>query len=151
MEEAIRSVWSQTHSPIQLIVVDDASTDNSKQVITKCLINSNVQFIALDENAGNCKAFNQALQYAKGEFIIDLAADDVLLPERVAIGVKILEEQTAGVHFTDAEYIDTRGQHLSVHSEKYPHATIPQGMIYKDIISRFFICPPTIMFRKEVI
>jgi hypothetical protein len=43
------------------------------------------------------------------------------------------------------------GSALRLHSDQYPHESIPQGDVYKDIIDRYFICPPTMMFRKSVI
>ncbi len=153
VEEAIQSVLNQSYPNIQLIVVDDASTDNSTNVI-KLVINSHpgIQFLALTENLGNCKAFNRGLALTKGSFIIDLAADDVLLPNRIEKGVQVLLEkgQTYGVHFSDAEVTDEYGAHLYNHSERFPHQTIPEGNVYTEIIRRYFICPPTVMFTRQV-
>jgi hypothetical protein len=77
----------------------------------------------------------------------------VLLLDRIAVGVTTLQQagDSYGVHFSDAEWIDETGKHLYFHSDRYPHATIPQGDIYKALISRYFICPPTVMFTREVI
>jgi len=154
VEEAIESVFQQNYFSIQLIVVDDCSNDKSSAVIRKVIKErADVVFIANDENKGSCKSFNSALKVAKGEYLIDLAADDVLLPDRIAIGVAALEKAGSeyGVQFTDAEIISENGSHLYLHSEKFTHNTIPQGDIYKDLIERYFICSPTMIFRKEVI
>lgn len=153
VREAIQSVLRQTYPNVQLIVVDDASTDNSSNVIEATLQgNLNVQFVRLTENHGNCKAFNKGLTLATGSFIIDLAADDVLLPNRIERGVAILMEKgkTYGVHFSDAEIIDEYGALLYNHSDRFPHQTIPHGDVYKDVIRRYFICPPTVMFTRQV-
>lgn len=153
VEAAIQSVLSQTYKNVQLIVVDDASTDNSVAIIKSVLAgNPGIQFLELKDNLGNCKAFNLGLAQAKGFFIIDLAADDVLLPHRVEKGVQVLTEkgQGYGVHFSDAEIMDESGMHLYNHSDRVPHETIPQGEVYKDIIERYFICPPTVMFTRAV-
>jgi len=153
VEEAIESVLNQSYANIQLIVVDDASTDKSVEVI-KQLINkhSSVEFLPLQTNLGNCKAFNQGLARAKGEYVIDLAADDVLLPTRIETGVQVLQQAGGeyGVHFSDAELISETGTHLSLHSDRFPHNTIPQGDIYKELIGRYFICPPTVMCTRDV-
>lgn len=152
-EEAIQSVLSQTYSNVELIVVDDASTDNSVQIIEqKIKSHSDIKFLALKKNLGHCKAFNQGYSLAKGKYIIDLAADDVLLPNRIETGVKELEKagDSYGVHFSDAEWISETGEFLSRHSERFPHNTIPQGDIYKHLISRFFICSPTAMYTRAV-
>jgi glycosyltransferase involved in cell wall biosynthesis len=151
--EALDSVLNQTYSNIQLIVVDDASDDESAKVIKAFIANHHgIEFIALRSNVGNCKAFNRALDLARGEFIIDLAADDLLLPERVAIGVNTLKlyGDEYGVHFSDAEIISETGEHLGLHSESFPADQIPQGDIYRHLISRYFICPPTMMFTRAV-
>lgn len=152
--EALESVLHQTHKDVQLIVVDDASTDGSKEVIAQFIAkHKEVVHIDIFENMGSCKAFNRALPFAIGEYIIDLAADDVLLPTRIEIGLHdfALASPKAGVHISDAELIDVTGNHLSYHSDRFPHASIPQGNIYKEVIERYFICSPTMMFKKEVI
>lgn len=154
VREAIDSVLDQTYPSVQLIVVDDASTDASVPVIEEYLKgHPNIMFLPLSENVGNCKAFNHAFQYAKGDFIIDLAADDVLLPERISTGVTalLLTGDSYGVNFTDADWIAADGQMLFRHSQRFPHHTIPQGDVYKDLVQRFFICSPTMMYRTEVI
>ena len=153
VEEAIQSVLKQTYKKIQLIVVDDASTDNSVNVIRTVLASyPEIQFLELKENLGNCKAFNQGLALTKGSFVIDLAADDVLLPDRIETGVNDLTEKGSayGVHFSDAGIIDEYGTHLYNHSDRFPHQTIPQGDVYVDVIKRYFICPPTVMFTRQV-
>lgn len=153
VEEAIKSVLNQTYKNVQLIVVDDASTDNSVNVIKSVIGNNqNIQFLALTENIGNCKAFNQGLALTRGSFIIDLAADDVLLPERIAKGVQVLREKGGnyGVHFSDAEIIDEYNTELYNHSDRFPHATIPQGNVYNEVVRRYFICPPSVMFTRKV-
>lgn len=154
VREAIESVFNQTHLNTQLIVIDDASTDKSTQVIKNVLKDHpEVPFISLSENKGNCKAFNTSLSLIKGEFVIDLAADDVLLPERVEEGVKQfhLKGNSYGIHFSDAEIISEEGSHLGFHSDRFPHDTIPEGDVYIQVIRKYFISPPSVMMRKEVL
>ncbi len=154
VKEAISSVLAQTYPDIQLIVIDDASSDGSVQVIESCVeLHPEIKFVKLPTNSGNCKAFNRGLTYAEGDFVIDLAADDMLLPARVAKGVEALAKagDRFGVNFTDAEWISEEGTHLRLQSDRFPHVSIPQGNIYQDLVERFFICSPTMMFRREVI
>lgn len=93
--EAIDSVFAQTYQPIQLIVVDDGSADNSAQVIEQMLRDhSDVLFLKHTHNQGYCASLNEALKHAKGEFIIDLSGDDVLLPQRVSSGVVELDRKS---------------------------------------------------------
>ncbi len=150
----MQSVLSQTYKNYELIVVDDKSTDESPAIIEKFQKqHPEITFIRLEKNEGICKAFNTGFKICSGDFIIDLAADDILLPERLERGVKIFEtlDDSYGVIFGDAEWIDAQGKRLCFHSEKYPHNTIPQGNIYQPLIERYFICSPTMMFRRSVI
>jgi glycosyltransferase involved in cell wall biosynthesis len=151
--DAILSVLSQTYANVELIVTDDGSTDNSREIIQQLIKNNpSIRFLSLRENIGNCKAFNKGLALAKGDFIIDLAADDLLHPERIEKGLQALQDAGSeyGVNFSDAEWISETGTRLRFHSERYPHNNIPQGNIYKNLITKFFICPPSMMFSREV-
>ena len=107
--ESIESVLSQSYENIELIVVDDASNDGSQAVIRGFLENKpQVSFISLTKNTGNCRAFNIGWQASSGNYIIDLAADDLLLPDSVSIGVGcfLKRDSNYGVHFGDAHIIN---------------------------------------------
>jgi len=152
--EALDSIVNQTYANIELIVIDDGSTDGSGKVIKKWMAtHSEVTLIMNGKNLGYCKTFNKAFQISKGEFYIDLSADDVLMPGRIEQGVSLLEKSGAdfGVTFSDAQYMDEQGKPIRIHSEKYPHATIPSGDIYSEVIQRYFICSPTMLFRRSVL
>jgi glycosyltransferase involved in cell wall biosynthesis len=153
VEEALQSVFAQTYHRVQLIVVDDASTDQSVDVISRVLAgHPEVMFIPLAKNIGNCCAFNKGLKHAAGSFVIDFAADDVLLPHRIARGVEAFlhDDALVGVQFGDAELIDAAGKSLGRHSDRFPHRLVPQGEVYTEVIERYFINSPTMMIRKEV-
>lgn len=153
VREALDSVVKQTYPHVELIVVDDASTDNSVAVIKDWVaVHPQTRFLSLNLNGGNCRAFNTGLREAKGKYIIDLSADDVLMPERITKGVALLESHPeAGVQFSDAELIDSAGRSLGFHSDRFPHSTIPQGRIFSALLARYFINSPTMMMRKELL
>ncbi len=152
--EALQSVFRQTYPHIQLVVMDDGSTDGSASVIEQTLKEKGeVVWVRHETNRGYTPTLNEALSYAKGEWIIDLAADDVLLPTRVEEGLRLVNERGDGcyIHFSDSEIITQEGQFIRKHSDRYPHRTIPQGDIYLELINRYFILSPTLMFRREVL
>jgi glycosyltransferase involved in cell wall biosynthesis len=98
VQEAIQSVFEQTYPAIQLIVLDDGSTDESVQRIKKSLVDRPAcKFVTNERNQGYTKALNQALTFVSGEFVIDLAADDILLPSRIEEGVMAFEK--AGIKY----------------------------------------------------
>ncbi|MDZ7647251.1 MAG: glycosyltransferase [Cytophagales bacterium] len=154
VEAALDSVINQTYKDIELIVIDDGSTDGSPKIIKRWIASHPETTLLINAtNLGYCKTFNKAYKISKGEYVIDLAADDILLPNRVEVGIKVFMKagQDYGVTFSDAEHVDEQGTFLRLHSAKYPHHTIPSGDIYKDMIDRYFICSPTMMFRRSVI
>jgi glycosyltransferase involved in cell wall biosynthesis len=151
VEEAIASVINQTYGAVQIIIVDDCSEDNSSAIIQKiALHNPQLQVILLPHNLGNCKAFNLAFPLAKGKYIIDFATDDVMLPQRIEQQVAFfeLQQENVGVIFSNALLISESGDSLGKHVES--NAYVPQGDVFAEILRRYFICPPTMMFKKQV-
>lgn len=158
VEEAVRSVLDQSYSNIQLIVIDDASTDDSASKIRLLKErHPSVEIILSEKNQGNCRAFNVGLKRATGDFIIDFAADDVMEPTRVEEQTNFFKtlDESYGVIFTDAEYINKNGEFIRMHydylKKKKLISTIPEGDVYRDVVSRYFISSPTMMIKKEVL
>ena len=158
VRDAIYSVLDQTYENIELIVVDDASTDGSRYAIRSTVSKlDNVQFIPLDDNVGNCRAFNHVLPFLKGKYVIDLAADDMLLPERIQKGVEDLEArgEEYGVNFTNVEIVDAQGHHLRHHFTVRQNGTArkqpPQGDIYATLVAKYVVNPVSMMIRKNVL
>ncbi|MBB6610989.1 glycosyltransferase [Pontibacter sp. Tf4] len=152
LEEALDSVLVQTYDNLELIIVDDCSTDNSPAIIEEyCRRNPQLRYISTGKNVGNTKAFNTGWRESKGEFVIDFATDDVLLPDRVGKQVNQFRKlgQNFGVVYSDAAYINDRSNHLYLHSHKYRPAA--EGNVFQEVLERYFICPPTMMMRRTVL
>ena len=149
VREAIDSVLAQSHPNVELIVVDDGSTDKSKEVITAKLAGTAITFINLATNIGNCKAFNKGFLQSKGDYVIDLAGDDVLLPNRIEAGLKTFEEKTYGVTFCNVHYIDEKGHQLNEHFKT--GEKIPEGDLYELLIRQHVISAPSMMIKRTVL
>jgi glycosyltransferase involved in cell wall biosynthesis len=147
VKEAIQSVQNQSYKNIELIVVDDGSTDESISIIKSL----NVTLIDLKKNTGYCKAFNEGWRASKGELIIDLAADDILRPDRIELGVKEFarHDESFGVEYGDAQYMDEKGKFLHLHSSRFRPK--PDGDLYIELIPRYFICAASMMIRRSVL
>ena len=157
VREAVVSVLNQSYKNIQVIVADDASTDNSiEEINTLKAEHSSIELLLLPKNLGNCKAFNEALKLARGEFIIDFATDDLMMPDRIEKQVSFFGRltPTVGVVYTDAVYINEDGKFIRNHFEylfqKELISHIPQGDVYRDVLTTYFIPGPTMMTRREV-
>lgn len=157
VREAVESVLNQTYQHVQIVVVDDASPDNSVGEIQALKAKyPSIQLLLLSQNLGNCKAFNEGLKLASGEYIIDFATDDLMTPDRIEKQVKYFETQdpAVGVVYTDAEYITENGEFIRNHFDhlfrKKLISRIPEGDVYRDVLTTYFIPGPTMMIRKEV-
>ena len=107
--EAVRSALNQTYSPIEVIVVDDGSTDNSLQLLEN--IKDERLHLWSQMNQGACVARNRGIAESRGEFIKFLDSDDVLYPE--AIEVQMEQQSSLGeseVVFGDFDFIDESGK-----------------------------------------
>lgn len=157
MNLAIKSVLDQTYDNIELIVVDDASEDNSQKVIKKANNNGLFKAIYNEKNLGNCRSFNLAFTQSTGKYLIDLAADDVLEPDRIKIGVESLEQkgESYGVHFCDVELIDKNRKSLGTHYKRDATARlldfVPNGDIYIDLVEKYLISAPSMMMSRKVL
>lgn len=90
--EAIESVLGQTLADLELIIVDDASTDRTPAIVARYVRRDpRVRAIRLARNVGTARAKNAALQHARAPFVAVCDDDDVQLPERLASQVAYLE------------------------------------------------------------
>lgn len=112
--ESLNSVLNQSYSNIELLIADDCSSDGSVKNIEKWLQeHPQIQFIANKVNLGNTKTFNSLFKQSKGEFIIDLATDDVLDVDCVAKQIKAFQENTTvGIVYGNVELISENNSHL---------------------------------------
>lgn len=157
--ESLNSVINQSYPSIELIIVDDFSTDNSKATIKAWLQkHPKIHFIANEANLGITKSFNNALKSAKGQYIIDLAADDVLLPGCVASQVEAFKKssfENLGIVYGNAELISENGvfesYYFPVNSQKKTIEKRTTGNIYLSVLSGGnSICSVSAMIKKSV-
>ncbi|WP_018477160.1 glycosyltransferase [Pontibacter roseus] len=158
LSEALDSVLAQTYPNLEIIIVDDCSTDNSVEIIQQYLQKyPQLTFISTGTNLGNTRAFNIGWRASRGEYIIDFATDDVLLSGRVEKQVQAFQQQgkSVGVVYSDAEYIDDEGNHTGFHCTRNDQGKVtsfaPSGDIFHHLLGRYFICPPTMMMRRSVL
>ncbi|RDV14639.1 glycosyltransferase [Pontibacter diazotrophicus] len=157
LREALDSVLAQTYPYIEVIIVDDCSTDGSVGIIQEYLQkHPHIKFISTGHNRGNTTAFNIGWRASQGNYIIDFATDDVLLPQRVAQQVEAFEKLDSiyGVLYTDAEYIADDATHIGYHYKRRPNGSLnayaPSGDVFADLLGKYIICPPTMIVRRQV-
>ncbi|MFZ6026442.1 MAG: glycosyltransferase [Chloroflexota bacterium] len=111
--EAVRSVLSQTHQDLELIVVDDGSGDNSLEILQK-FADPRLKVIS-QSNQGAHVAINRGLHTATGEYLAVLNSDDVYLPGRLEKLLAAMKAEPAGaLAGSHIEIIDDQGRTLGV-------------------------------------
>ena len=106
LEECIVSVISQTYVDWEMIIVDDNSIDNSRNIIKKfAKLDQRIKYLFLEKNQGAASCRNIAFNIAEGEFIAFLDADDMWFPRK-------LEKQHAFMIENDIEFSYTSYQRI---------------------------------------
>lgn len=118
IENCLDSIINQTYDNIELIILNDGSTDDMDQKIINYKNKFNNRFKRYEyinkENEGICKTLNLGLNISKGKYIIPFASDDVMYSERVEKQIAFLEKHKEsgmvfanGYHLESDEYLDT--------------------------------------------
>lgn len=145
MDEAIESILKQTYENWQFIICDDCSTDNTYEKLLhyKELYPEKFIIIKNDKNSKLAYSLNHCLQYADGEYVARMDADDISLPERFAKQVEFLEANpTISVVGTSMIRFDENGDFGELKSSQNP-----DKYILKTAVPYFHA---TIMMRREV-
>ncbi len=103
--DTLNSVWNQTYRPIEVVIVDDGSQDNTREVVKSWMQERSInkEFFCTyeyQENAGVCAARNRALQNSIGQYVQFLDSDDTIYPERLSRLVEVFQK-------TGCDYIET--------------------------------------------
>lgn len=141
---AVETVLAQTYPHIELIVVNDGSTDETEAVLAP--YSHRIRLIQ-QTNQGASAARNTGIQAAQGTYITFLDADDLLKPDKIALQVAVLEARPdVGLVYSGWHYV--REDDLQVVGEMRPRQ---EGNVFADLIlRRMFLIPGAVMVRREL-
>lgn len=91
IEQCLESLMAQDHPNIEIILVDDCSTDQSVHKIGRFIDGERVKLVNTPRNLGSAGALNEGLRHATGDFIAWVCADDIVTPDYASSGLKALE------------------------------------------------------------
>ena len=147
LQEAIESVLAQTYKDYEIIVIDDGSTDNTKEVLAPYC--DRIRYI-YQQNQGASSARNKGIRYSQGEYIAFLDADDIWLPEKLHIQVDYLDNnQEIALIYSWALWVDVNGRPLNKRNRS--NRSLPTGDIFNILFVRNFITPSSVMIRKRML
>lgn len=150
VNQAIDSVLAQTYPNIELIIIDDGSSDNSHAVIqARADADPRITALLNTENKGQSAVFNQALAVAKGEFIALLPSDDWYLPHKTEVQVRKFQQsddRVGVVYASGSRFFEDTGETIDV------SLPVHEGYIARQLIETTnFIYPVTPLYRRSVL
>ena len=151
IEQSIQSVLNQTYPNIELLVIDDGSTDDSVERIQRLQAAHGFDF-RVQQNQGLTNTLNGAIARAKGSLIVPFGSDDIMLPERIEIQVNYLyDKPEVGICAGNIELIDAEG---NLYPEKRQRRDVPfRRLDFDDMFLERKPYPPatTLMIRREAL
>ena len=150
LKEAIDSVLEQTLQPNEIVIVDDASTDSSQDLIEEySLKESIIKPHYNKENLGITKTRNIALSLVTGDLITWLDGDDVYLPDKLKIQYELMQQVNADLVYTNF-YISEKDINTIKKVWCSDISQLPESNnVLKEVLSRDF--PRNTLFRYEMI
>ena len=113
IKETLKSIFNQTYKNVEVIIVDDGSTDNSKDVVMKYF--PEVKYIYENNSGGAAKPRNEGFKISKGELITFFGSDDIMVPNKIEMQVEVLY-RFPNVKATFVDYKNFGGLKLSAGS-----------------------------------
>lgn len=151
IEQSIQSVLDQTYPNIELLVVDDGSTDDSVERIQRLQAVHGFDF-RVQQNQGLTNTLNGAIARAKGSLIVPFGSDDIMKPDRIAVQVEYMDgKPEVGICAGNIELIDAQG---NLYPEKRQRRDVPfRRLDFDDMFLERKPYPPapTLMIRREAL
>lgn len=145
VEESIRSIQAQVWKDFEYIIIDDGSSDNSPAVI-KSIEDSRIVFIE-EKHLGRVKALNRGLEYAKGEYVAILDADDIAYPNRLLIQKEFLDSHPEiAIVASNADLIDLKGNRIGITRFPDDHQSL-----YNCLVSLVVFPHSSVMYRRKAV
>lgn len=147
LARALQSVLVQGYSDYEIIVVDDGSTDDSREVISR--FDGKIKYL-YQPNRGPSSARNLALSRASGELIAYLDADDIWYPQKLHRQVAFLDaHRECGLVHSDMAIIDEVDRVIHLRFNRETGRNVPYGYCTIDLLRRAYIQTATVLERRE--
>jgi GT2 family glycosyltransferase len=150
LEEALTSLEALP-AEVEILIADDASQDDSPRLLRQWQQKKpDWQFVFNEKNKGNCATFNSLLARAKGDWVLDFATDDVLIPEQLLRWAeKAGSHPECGFCYADAFVFKRRNASMPLFSAGWKDSVFPEGWILHQLFTPGLICPPAVLFSRK--
>jgi glycosyltransferase involved in cell wall biosynthesis len=153
LKDAVESVLAQTFADFELVIVDNCSTDSTRELVSKYVeADSRVTYICNDINVGPQENLNRCLRYSTGKYVKILCADDLLEPTCLEESLRVLEEGENVVLAASARQIVDEQLHLirvAGYSVKNVHVAGRDMIGYSLFNGNYIGEPSAVIFRRD--
>jgi len=144
LSERMESLINQTYKDIEILIIDDCSTDDSRKILSKYKKYKNVKIIMREENGGWVVTFNQGIENTSGEFIIFANTDDTCEPNMIENLLKGFNQNpSVGISYCRSQMIDENnkllGDDFAGRSRSFRKRCSQSTLLKKDEMSRFLL------------
>lgn len=144
ISESINSVFAQTYTNWELIIVDDCSTDETDEVIKEFLSDARIKYLKNEKNSGAAVSRNRALREAQGKWVAFLDSDDTWEPEKLKKQISFMQEN--GYKFTCTDY------RIQLNGEWLPYVYFSPDVINKRRMKNYcYFSTITVMYDREYV
>jgi teichuronic acid biosynthesis glycosyltransferase TuaG len=145
LDRTLQSVFAQTYKNIEIVLVDDQSTDRSAEIIKRYQeTHPEIVYFLQPQNMGAGHARNKALELAKGQYVAFLDADDVWKPVKIEKQVELLQRKKGGFCFAAIEMID--GDDKLIKGKR----SVKEEIDYKFLLSNTMIPTSGVMIDRTI-
>lgn len=151
------SVKNQTYHNFELIIVEDCSTDNSKEKIKQWISENEIlkiRFIENSKNHGIAKTCNILLANFQGKYYSFLGADDILLPDKIERQVSLFEscEEDVSFIYSDVKVINEKGIIIQEsYFKRIDYEQPESGYVFKSLLKKNFIPALSVLVRTAAV
>lgn len=144
--DTIRSVLGQTYPYWEMLIVEDCSPDNTRDVLREWTkVDPRVQLIEQPKNGGPAMARNAALERAQGRWIAFLDSDDLWLPQKLERSIAFAESHQAPLVFTGFRRIPADG------GEEGRYIGVPRTLSYRQLLGNTAIATSTVLLDRNMV
>ena len=153
IKKSAKSILNQTYTNLELIIIDDASADNSLSVIQELAkFDNRIKLIVHGINQGASRSRNDGLRVATGEYVAFCDADDLWKINKLEYQVGLLSKNKEfDITYCDSEIINGNGLETGkLFSDLFPIPAVPSGDLFESLCTTNFINIQTVLARKSV-
>ena len=144
IKDCVNSVFSQTYKNWEMIIVDDCSEDNSKEIISELSTkDKRIKPIFLEKNVGAAEARNTAIRQSIGKYVAFLDSDDLWNPKKLEIQLSFMNKNEIVFSYTNYQLMSENGEDLS------NFISAPKKMTYDSYLKNTIIGCLTVIIDRE--